>query len=117
MPANKNRGVTTLIDAAEEAASGVLTLKGQYDNLTLQIIGTAANTARTLTFEQSVDGVNYTAMQGVSTSLDDFPIGSGTTGKDETWVFSPSDVARVKVSLTAITGGAITVVAAFSQGG
>ncbi len=116
MPANRPRGVKTIINASATTTSAVLVLKGQYDSLSLQINGTAANSARTLTFEKSYDGVNYVPMLMVCTSIADATLAVSTTTKDESWETSVNDVYAIRVAITAITAGTVTVVAAFSQG-
>lgn len=105
-----------LLNAAEAAASAVLDLKGDFDSLTLQIVGSAANSARTITFEASVDGTNYDDIMGALVSSPATQAVS-TTSKDQTWTFPVTDVTRFKVSLTAITGGTITVVASMTREG
>lgn len=115
MPANRPRGVTPIISAAEATTSAVLVLKGQYDNLALQINGTSANSARTLTFEKTYDGTNYVPMLMVNTSTADATLAVGTTAKNEAWETSVNDVYAIRVAITAITGGSITVTATMSQ--
>lgn len=104
-----------LLDAVTATGSAVLDLKGDFDSLTLQIIGSAANSARTITFEESLDGTTYDAATGLLRS-DMATLANSTTSKDQTWTFGVTDVTRFKVSLTAITGGTITVVASMTRG-
>jgi hypothetical protein len=104
-----------LLSAVDATASAVIDLKGDFDSLSIQIIGTAANTARTITFEESLDGTEYTAATGLL-SADLATLASSTTSKAQKWIFGVTDVTRFKVSLTAITGGTITVVASMTRG-
>lgn len=104
-----------LLDAVEATGSAVIDLKGDFDSLSLQIVGSAANSARTVTFEESLDGVNYTAATGLLAS-DMATLENSTTNKNEKWIFGVTDVTRFKVSLTAITAGTITIVASMTRG-
>ncbi len=104
-----------LLDAVDAAASAVIDLKGDFDSLSLQVVGSADNSARTITWEESLDGVNYTDATGLLAS-DMTTLASGTTGKGEKWIFAATDVTRFKVSLTAITGGTVTIVASMTRG-
>jgi hypothetical protein len=105
-----------LLNAVDATASAVIDLKGDFDSLSLQIIGSAANSARTITFEASLDGTNYDDIMG---SLGSSPSTQAvsTTSKDQTWKFPVTDVTRFKVSLTAITAGTITIVASMTRDG
>jgi hypothetical protein len=105
-----------LLNAVDATASAVIDLKGNFDSLSLQIIGSAANSARTITFEASLDGTNYDDIMG---SLGSSPSTQAvsTTSKDQTWKFPVTDVTRFKVSLTAITAGTITIVASMTRDG
>jgi hypothetical protein len=107
------RGYTTLINASATTTSGELTLKAAFTTLSIQIKGSAANTARTITFEETLDGVEWVPVAGVLKS-DLSTIASSTTSKLQTWAFDPSGVAKFRVNLTAITGGTVTVVASFT---
>jgi hypothetical protein len=103
-----------LLNAVDATASAVIDLKGDFDSLSLQIIGSAANSARTITFEASLDGTNYDDIMGSLVSATATKAVS-TTSKDQTWTFPVTDITRFKVSLTAITGGTITVVASMTR--
>ena len=112
----RGKGWAAVINAAADTASAVISLRGSYDTLTLQIIGTAANSARTITFEESIDGTNYVAAMGLL-KTDMATLATGTTNKAEVWTFSVTDVARFRVALTAITGGTVTVFASYTSEG
>lgn len=112
----RGKGWSTVISAATESTSAVITLRGSFDTLTLQIEGSAANSARTLTFEESIDGVNYVAAMGLL-KTDMATLATGTTSKGQVWVFSATDVSRFRVALTAITGGTVTVTASYTSEG
>lgn len=105
-----------LLNAVDAAANATLDLKGDFDSLTLQIIGSEDNSARTITFEASIDGTNYDDIMG-SLVANPATQAVSTTSKDQTWTFPVTDVTRFKVSLTAITGGTITVVSSMTREG
>ena len=113
----KKRLYKPLIVAASAATSAEIDLGAHFDSLSLQINGSAANSARTITFWHQLDGENYVPFVGVKMSDATVPLAIGTTTKDESWTFGVQDSARFKVSIDAITGGTLTISASLTAGG
>lgn len=81
-----------------------------FKTLTVEIVGSVANTARTITFYgKSKSGV-LRLIPGVKVSGDtEFTMDTSTTGTGEIWQFDVTGLDYVVMDLTAITGGNVTV--------
>jgi hypothetical protein len=113
----KKRAYKPLIVATDVAASASIDLGAQFDSLSLQINGSATNSARTITFWQQIDGATYVPIAGHNMSDATIPAGIGTSGKDQVWTFNVEDVSRFKVMIDAITAGTLTISASMTAKG
>jgi len=112
----RQKASSTIISASAVTTNAVVALDGGYDSLTIQINGSAENTARTITWEESIDGTNYTAATGLLSS--DFTVfANNTTSKAQIWIFGVTNVKNFRISITAITGGTVEIIASLTRGG
>lgn len=95
----------TLQSAATAAGNGTVFNVGTFKTLTLSITGTS--TSRTIVFEVADTDGNYTPIQGVK--LNDFAMGTQTTGTGEKWTFEVTGVTTFRARVTAVAGGNVTV--------
>lgn len=97
----------TFHDAAAEAADGAILTVSNGRTLTVEIYGSAENTARTVAFiARGPSGVDR-ALMGVK--LSDLSTATTTTGTGEIWQFDVTGLVSVFMDLQAITGGTVTV--------
>lgn len=95
----------TLQNAATAAGNGTVFTVGAFKTITLSINGTS--TSRTIVFEVADSDGNYTPIQGVK--LNDFAMGTQTTGTGEKWTFEVTGVTSFRTRVTAVAGGNVTV--------
>lgn len=95
-------------NAAAVAANGNAVKAGPSGRLIIEIYGSVANTARTVTFYRKSRDGSFKAIQGVRTS--DLTLAASTTGTGEEWEFSVTPGREYVMDLTSITGGTVTVV-------
>jgi hypothetical protein len=94
-------------DAATSSGNGSSFTVDNYKTLTVEIYGSVANTARTVTFYGKGASGTLRALKGVNIST--FTTGTNTTGTGEIWQFDITGLEYVVMDLTAITGGSVTV--------
>jgi hypothetical protein len=94
-------------DAMAVAGNGNFLEVKYFKTLTVEIYGSAENTARTVTFYGKGPGKTLRAMKGLKVS--DWTTGTSTTGTGEIWQFDITGLNQVIMGLTAITGGTVTV--------
>jgi hypothetical protein len=95
-------------NAASVAANGNIIKASPSGRLVIEIYGSVANTARTVTFYRKSRDGTLKPIQGVRTS--DFEVASSTTGTGEEWEFSVTPGREYVMDLTSITGGTVTIV-------
>ena len=96
-------------DAATAAGNGVFLEVKYFKTLTVETFGTAANSARTLTFYSKGPSGALKALAGVKISAAPLVTAVSTTGTAETWQFDITGLHKVYMDLTSITGGTFSV--------
>lgn len=94
-----------LSGAAALDAVGVAEVEGRYKTLTVQVSGTFS---ATVSFEGSVDGMNWAAVQGTNASSGQAAASAAAPG---IFVFSIPGLKKFRARITAYTSGSVTAVA------
>jgi hypothetical protein len=90
------------------AANGNVLRCDYWKSMKVEIFGSSANSARTITFYRKSRNGTLVSIPGFRTS--DFTQSSSTTALNEEWVFDLEGGYEVVMDLTAITGGSVSVV-------
>ena len=109
-----------LMNAVTTATAVEFQLDAEWDGFAIQVDGNGDNTARTVSFYDTLGGNNtagadYLLCAGVNTS-DLSTIASSTTAKGVKFEFAVGNSKWFKVDLSAITGGTVTVRMSATQG-
>jgi hypothetical protein len=99
-------------NAATTTGNGEEYTVANANSLTVQISGTS-NT-RTIVFEGTVDGTNWTTIAGANVSTD-FTIATQTTATGEIWTFSIDPLYKVRMRIHAIGTGNVTIVGRITE--
>lgn len=98
----------TFHKGSSEAQNGEILKVDYWKSLTIEILGSSANTARTVSFYRKSRDGTLRAIMGVRTS--DFTTAISTTGVNEEWQFDLTGGYEIVMDLTAITGGVVSVI-------
>ncbi len=97
--------LTLLSGANTLGAEGIVELEGRYKFLTVQVSGTFT---ATVSFEGTVDGTNWAAVQGKN-------LASGSAASSATaagiFVFEVPGLAKFRARVSAYTSGSVSAVA------
>jgi hypothetical protein len=105
-----------LMNAVTEATAVTFQLDAEWDGFAIQVDGDGDNTARTVSFYDTLaDNTDYILCAGVKTS-DLATIESSTTEKGVKYEFAVGNSKWFKVDLSAITGGTVTIRMSATQG-
>lgn len=91
-----------LNNANELGAEGVVDLKGRYGSIAVQVTGTFS---ATVTFKASIDGTNWTDIQGTNIANG---TGAVSTTSPGIFVFKVLGITKFKVVVSSYTDGVIT---------
>lgn len=95
--------------AAASIGNGKFLEVEYFKTLTVEIYGSAENTARTVEFKAMGPGKTLRTLAGVKISSAPLTTAISTTGTGEIWQFDITGLLRVYMDLTAITDGTVTV--------